>query len=435
MQRVSTTPIFPSTSGRSMENDVITSDSSAKLPKTTTQKGVYEMQQMNSSTNFVIIFGVFSGLLCVILLVILLHCVVVKFRRRHLAQLDGRIYCSVTESAPALPPPRFTRRHTSLACASPPACHTGSCVEDNCDNTTATFKNKHIMKGEVFSEAGDILNQLGVDSTMYADTYACVPDPLGKQCFDDGGETDNTKISKHLGVVMSASRSDGDHKDAIPLKPRVNTGRRYGQEESQYVCSTADHNRLTRGGFVEGSHDDTSPKGIRTKRRYDEDYVNVPSINTVICDDSSSSTSSSRSGLEDSGSSNSSNQHPGRCPHSKRALKSIDFSGLPRSQVAGSSSDSSSTILTEDSRFPSCNIDEFGYLILSTSSPKCGGSRHNLQSESHDDELRFPQYSSNGHDDWTTSGRLHMSPSQRSSRESLSSSSPLEHTYLDREMS
>lgn len=291
------------------------------------------------------------------------------------------------------------------------------------------------MKGEVFGKAGNILNQLGVDSTMYADAYACVPDPLGKQCFDDGGETDNAKISRPLGVERSALQSDGDHKDAFHLKPRV-TGRRRekSQEKSQYVCSTADHYRLTRGGFVEGPNDDTSPRGIRTKRRYDGDYANVPSISTVTCDDSSSSTSSSRSGLEENGSSNSSNHHPGRCPLSNRALKSIDSSGLPISQVAGPSSDSSSTISTEDSRFPSCNIDEFGYLILSTSSPKCGGSRHNFQSASHDDEPRF-LHSRIGHDDWTTSGRLHMSPSQRSSRESWSSCSPLEHTYLDRELS
>lgn len=62
---------------------------------------VYGMQQMNSSTNFVIIFGVFSGLFFVILLVIFLHCVVVKFRRRHLAQLDGRVRGRIIRVVPS----------------------------------------------------------------------------------------------------------------------------------------------------------------------------------------------------------------------------------------------------------------------------------------------------------------------------------------------
>nr|XP_054752261.1 uncharacterized protein LOC129257858 [Lytechinus pictus] len=424
LQSVTTIPISSSPSERG-SNDVITLESSAVHPGTTTN-GVLNMQWTNISRKFSIIFGALSASFFLILLVIFLRYVGVKFRRRHhdhLTQTEGMIYCTVTDSAPVLPPRRFIRKHTSSLSASPPDVHRHAFLDDESDSTNDMLKNSHALKDEVFSEViytPYLSQQVAFESSRNDGAYACVPDPLGKYTFDENEEIDK------FGFDRPVSRAYDVHEVSGP-KPRA-TCRRCGLEKVQYDWSAADDNKIKRYGSGEGCPGHSSPRRVRPNDRYGKDDFIVSRGATSKSDDDSLTVMSCKSGLGGSRLSESSNDNRCCCSlQSNGWLQSDESCNFPPSKVRELSSSKTSIMSTEDLRFSHCDIDEFGYLICETSTPKSGGFRQLTSNRG--EKLRFRGSS----DDWTTSDELDSSPFRYSVRESVSSSSTIEHTYLERQ--
>ncbi|XP_041475970.1 uncharacterized protein LOC121424372 [Lytechinus variegatus] len=419
---VTTIPISSSPSERD-SNDVITLESSAVHPGTTIN-GVLKMQWTTISSKFSIIFGALSASFSLILLVILLRYVGMKFRRchhDHLTQAEGRIYCTVTDSAPVLPPRRFIRQHASPLSASPPDVHRHAFLDDESDSTMDILKNSHALEDEVFSEVKYTpypSQQVAFESSKFDGAYACVPDPLGKYTFDESDEIDK------FGFDRPVSRACDVH-EVSGAKPRAICNR-CGLEKVQYDWSAADDSQVKRYGPGEGCSEHSSPRRVRPNDRYGKDDFVVSRGATSKSDDDSSSVMSCRSGLGGSRLSESSNDNRCCCLHSNEWLQSDESCNFPPSKVKELST-KTSIMSTEDLRFSHCDVDEFGYLICETSTPKSGGFRQ--LTSNRDEKLRYRGSS----DHWSTSDELDSSPNIYSVRESVSSSSTIEHTYLERE--